>query len=258
MTLKQKHGISFILFFVCLVAVAQNFSKSLKGKVKSESTHVPDVHIINKTSKKATITNAYGYFSIPVKPNDTILFSSVQFEKFELVANMEVLKSEIVQITLKEITVELEEVLVMPYNLTGDLHKDIQSLKTGSEISSAALELPNANVKRLTINERKLFLAMQEQALHRLLDEITGHNKKLRKLVHVDNVAEKIQLVKKFYPNSLYSQRLNIPLEKIDDFMYFCAVDSSFTSNIENKDKLNFLMFLEKKSSIYRKNNNLD
>lgn len=257
MVFTQGHGIALILIFVGFMANAQNSFENFDGKVKSESSHIPNVHVINRTSKKATITNAHGYYSIPAKLHDTILFSSIQFEKLGLVVTAEVLESEIVEILLKEKTIELEEVLVTPYNLTGDIHKDIQSIKLKSEVTTRTLGLPNANVKKLTINERKLFLAMQEQALHRLLDEITGHNKKLRKLVHVDNMKEQIETVKDYYPDSLFSQRLHIPLEKIDDFMYFCAVDSSFSSTLKSRDKLKFLEFLEEKSPIYRKNINL-
>lgn len=258
MALRKKHAIAVILFFACLTVRSQKLSENLDGKVKGKSSHIPDVHVINKTSKKATISNASGYFSIPAKPNDTILFSSVQFEKFELIVNAEILEGGIIEIALNEVMIELEEVLVTPYNLTGDLHKDIQFLKMEPEVSASTLGLPNAGVKKMTKNERKLFYAMQEQALHRLLDEITGHNRKLRKLVHLDNAAQQIQTAKEFYPDTFYSERLNIPLEKIDDFIYFCAVDSSFSSTIESKDKLKFLKFLEKKSPIYRKNNNLD
>tara|TARA_R110002012_G_scaffold321969_1_gene552895 strand:+ start:29569 stop:29742 length:174 start_codon:yes stop_codon:yes gene_type:complete len=37
-----------------------------------------NIHIINKTSKKFTITNASGAFVIPSKLNDTIIISSIQ------------------------------------------------------------------------------------------------------------------------------------------------------------------------------------
>ena len=59
-------------FLVCVSIKAQTFfSHSLEGKVVSETKDVADVHVLNITTKKATITNAYGYFSIPIKLNDT-------------------------------------------------------------------------------------------------------------------------------------------------------------------------------------------
>jgi len=219
---------------------------------------VANIHVINTTSKKATITNAYGYFALSVKLNDTIRFSAIQYEKSFLVVDTTILASEIVTITLKESLTVLEEVVITPYKLSGDIYKDIQSLKVESVVTSSTLELPNANVKTLSLNERRLFLAMEEQALHRLIDELTGHNKRLRKIVALDEVANRIETVKQFYPDSLYSQELKIPRERIDDFMYFCAFDTTFNVTIDSQDKLKIWEFLEKRSTVYRKNNHLD
>lgn len=258
MFLKQYRIILYILLLVCLPLNAQNGSKKIEGKIESETMDVSDVHVMNTSSKKATITNAYGYFTISVKLNDTIWFSAIQYEKYHLVITNAVLEEEMVTVTLEEALTELEEVVITPYNLSGDLYKDIESLKIEPEVTNVTLGLPNAHVKALTLNERKLFYAMSEQGLHKFIDEISGHNKKLRKMVSQDQDEDQIQTVRKFYPDSLYSQQLKIPLERIDDFMYFCAVDSIFNSTIDSQDKLKIWEFLEKKSPIYQKNNDLD
>lgn len=258
MFLNRNHIIFCIAYFVCLISNAQELTKKLDGKIESETMEVSDVHVINTTSKKATITNAYGYFTIPVKLNDTIRFSAIQYEKSQLVVNDEILESKMVTVTLIESLTELEEVVITPYRLSGDIYKDIQSLKIDPVVTSSTLGLPNANVKSLSLNERKLFLAMEEQALHRLIDEITGHNKRLRKMVSLDEVAYQIETVKKFYPDSLYIQELKVPPERIDDFMYFCAFDTIFNTTVDSKDKLKIWEFLERRSKNYRENNNLD
>lgn len=256
MLLKRNPVMFSILILVCISTNAQNFTKKIEGRVQSETMEVSGVHIINSTSKKATITDINGYFTISAKLNDTIRFSGIQYEKSTLIVNNKVLESEIITVTLKETITELEEVVVTPYNLSGDIKKDIQALKIEPLVTSTSLELPNADVKSLTLNERKLFLAMEEQLLHKLIDEISGHNKRLRNMVALDQAANQIETVKKFYSDTLYIQRLKLSPERIDDFMYFCAVDSIFNATIESQDKLKIWEFLKKKSSIYRKNNN--
>ena len=122
-------------------------------------------------------------------------FSAIQFDKSFLVVDDKIIESELVTVALEESLTELDEVVVTPYNLSGNLHMDIQSMKFKPTVSSTSLRLPNAEVKPLSLNERKLFLAMQEQLLHRLIDEITGHNKKLRNSVSVDKLEKEIQSV---------------------------------------------------------------
>ncbi|WP_394749618.1 carboxypeptidase-like regulatory domain-containing protein [Spongiimicrobium salis] len=240
------------------MASAQNTVKSLRGQITSETKDVSDIHVINSTSKTATISDSKGMFSISVKRNDTIWFSAIQYKRTFLIVDQKVWDSEGITVPMEEANVELNEVVVRPYNLSGNIEADIQNLKIGPVITASTLGLPNANVKPLTKNERNLFTAMTEQGLHRLLDEITGHNKRLRKLVSQDENELRIKTAREFYPDSIYSQQLKIPSEKIYDFIYFCAVDSTFKEQVETQDKLKFLRFLEKKSIVYRKNNDLD
>ncbi|MAO18932.1 hypothetical protein SAMN04487891_10365 [Flagellimonas taeanensis] len=258
MILKFNNLIFCIVFFSCLVSSAQKLSMELKGKVESNTTDVSDVHVINTRKNQATITNQYGYFRIKASVNDTLWFSAIQFDKSFLVVDDKIIESELVTVALEESLTELDEVVVTPYNLSGNLHMDIQSMKFKPTVSSTSLRLPNAEVKPLSLNERKLFLAMQEQLLHRLIDEITGHNKKLRNSVSVDKLEKEIQTIRNSYPDSLYKERLKIPSEKIDDFIYYCAVDTIFNSTVQSRDKLKIWSFLERKSLAYRKNNYLD
>lgn len=253
-----KKKVLFVIFFsVFVLSNAQNFSKDLQGKIKSESMELSDVHVVNITSKKATITDQHGDFKILVKLNDTLWFSSIQHEKSHLVVTNMVLETEKVIVNLKETLTVLEEVVIPSHKLSGNLDTDIKSMKFEPVISALTVGLPNADVKTLSVNERRLFYAMTEQGLHRLIDEMTGHNKRLRKMVFLDEEKLRLQTLKSFYPDSFYSKHLKIPSERIYDFIYFCAEDSIFNSTIESHNKLKIWEFLEKRSLIYRESNDL-
>jgi hypothetical protein len=47
----------------------------LKGKTVLDSLAINDVHIINKNTNIGTITTDDGFFEIPLKSGDTLLFS---------------------------------------------------------------------------------------------------------------------------------------------------------------------------------------
>ncbi len=84
---------------------------------------------MNITANKATITNNNGFFAITVKLNDTLVFSAVQFKKKRVVVTQDILELELVSVPLDDGITELDEVVVTPYNLTGDISKDLRLLK---------------------------------------------------------------------------------------------------------------------------------
>jgi hypothetical protein len=60
---------------MCLLGVgAQEFSTKLEGRVFSKDADVAATHVSNISSKKGTITDAGGFFTILVKLNDTLVF----------------------------------------------------------------------------------------------------------------------------------------------------------------------------------------
>ncbi len=265
--LKSKILLACFLF-VCVMVNSQTFfSHSLEGKVVSETKDVADVHVLNITTKKATITNAYGYFSIPIKLNDTILFSAVQFKKKQLVVTASILKSKIVYVTLEEVLNVLDEVVVTPYNLSGDIGTDVENLEIQPIVTASTLGLPNANVKPLMQSERLLREAsigpfsvgmLTSIPFNPLINAISGRTKMLKKRVARDKKYIQTERVRKFYADSLYVTSLRIPEVKIDDFMYFCEVDIAFEMMANTNDRIQIWGFLRKKSVLYRENNDLE
>jgi len=62
------------------------------GIVKSDSVRLADIHILNLTSRKGTISNAEGEFAVTVSPNDTLIFSGIQFYTLGLVVDKKISK----------------------------------------------------------------------------------------------------------------------------------------------------------------------
>lgn len=57
----------------------------LTGIVKNPNNSVADVLVVNINSKKSTITDIKGFFSIEVKLRDTLQFSAVNYSNKEIV-----------------------------------------------------------------------------------------------------------------------------------------------------------------------------
>ncbi len=135
-------------------------------------------------------------------------------------------------------------------------------------VTASTLDLPNANVKPPTQSERKLYTARTWDAqfyglaftakLDPLFNYFSGRTKMLNERVAREAKYKKIEKTRKFFADSLYIIDLKIPQTRINDFIYFCEIDSSFSSTIAIEDKLRLWQFMKKKSLIYRKNNSLD
>ena len=261
------------LLFNCMALEAQDNRVSLQGNIRVESNDVDGIHVQNTTSNKATITDGYGFFSILVQLNDTLVFSAIQFKKKEFVITQSLLESKSIVVLMEEADNQLDEVVVMPYNLSGDLSKDADNLKD-KVVTASTLGLPNAYVKKKTQNERKLAEADGggwfnsvgggiggvggAVNLHKILNRVSGRTKMLKERVARDEKNELIAQLNSFYADTLITKKLKIPELRINEFFFYCEVDANFASLVQSKDVLTIWEFLEHKSKLFRENNDLD
>lgn len=258
-----KNRLLFIAFLsFSAFSTAQNFfSRQLEGKVFSVDGDVAATHVLNTSTKKATITDIDGYFSIKANLNDTLVFSAVQYKKKELVITTAILAQKLVRVSLEESLTVLDEVVVTPYNLSGNIAKDLQVIKTEKVVTAHTVGLPNAYARVPSKAERELFEATTGAGiipLNPILNGISGRTKMLKKRIARNKLYSRTERVKEFYPDSIFRTELNIPENKIDDLLYFCEVDSAFQTIVDTHDRLKIWDFIKSKSVAYRKNNEMD
>lgn len=236
-------------------------TKLLQGKVTSKEGDVSGVHVLNTTTQRAGITDYNGYFGIQVSVNDTVVFSAVQFKKKQIVITSTIFESKTLIVPLEEALEELDEVTVTPYNLSGDISKDLQTLNTEPVVTASTLGLPNAYVKVPTKAERELYEATSGSIgipLNPILNGISGRTKMLKKRVKRDNLYSRTERVRSFYADSLYQTELKIPKDRTDDFFYFCEIDTAFQAVVDTHDLFGIWEYLKRRSLVYRNNNELD
>lgn len=272
-----KHTVLILLLFFSLVAASQEFTNKIEGRVYSKDGDVAATHVSNISRNRGTITDLNGFFTISARLGDTLVFSAVQYKKNEIVITAQILKTKTINVFMEEALTELSEVVVTPYNLTGDIKRDAGRLKVDNVITASTLGLPNAYVKVKTQNERKLaeadsgrfiegaryrldstFNPMIAINLHKILNRLSGRTQRLKGYVAIDKEIGLLQKVKKSYHDSIYEQELKIPIDNINDFMNFCEVDSTYVEVVESEDILLLWEFLKRNSAIYRENNGLE
>lgn len=257
---------SRLIFTGCLLACLSLYAQEprphrLNGQVTHQDLAVSDVHVLNLSAGSATITDGAGNFSMMVRAGDTLLFSAVQLRRKSLTLTPDMLKGQRMVVPLEEFVNELDEVVVRPYNLSGDISRDIAQMPGTKVLVAATLGLPNAYVKPPTQAERKLYEATSGKGivpLNPVLNALTGRTRYLKKVLAAERKYAKTGQVRAYYPDSLFVKDLGIPAARIDDFMYYCEVDSLFPKIVGTDDRLKIWEFLKGKSSDYRKSNELE
>ncbi len=116
------------LFFISTLSFAQDF-KEIQGRVVHDNLSVEGVHVINATSGATTITDTEGYFTVGARVNDSIVFSAIQFKSHLVVLEPEVFQQDFITVYVEERVNELDEVVVKPHELSGNLEKDMAKVE---------------------------------------------------------------------------------------------------------------------------------
>jgi hypothetical protein len=245
---------------------AQSFfyPDNFKARVVSTAEDIGGISIQNTTRGYATITDDAGFFDIRALAQDSLLLSGVSFEKKIFVVTKDHLEQQLVYIPLEEKITELQGVVLMPYNLSGDLSRDATTLGAQKVVTASTLGLPNSNVKPLMQSERLLREAAMPKfnigmlfslPFNPIINEITGRTKMLKKRVARDKRYILSEQMRTFFPDSLYVNKLGIKEEKLSDFFYYCEIDDQFLPLAKSKNLLLIWDFLKVKSERYIANN---
>jgi len=218
-------------------------------------------------------------FTIEAKLRDSIRFTAVQYQTKEIIITDTIFLKNSVAVNLVENVINLNEVIVMPYNLTGKIEQDINSQNIKPVVSAPTLGLPNADVKVMTKSERLLLVAdrgnyarfmtieetlKSDDALLGLFkigtiinsDKITnlvsGRTEVYENRVASDaNLALEKEIIANFSKKKM-SESFDIPEANIDAFLTYCMFQKDFTELSETADMLAIWEYLKAKSNEFK------
>tara|TARA_R110000751_G_scaffold98390_1_gene191380 strand:- start:524 stop:1375 length:852 start_codon:yes stop_codon:yes gene_type:complete len=271
----------FILIAISLISFSgfgQDNTVILKGTVSNAKNDVSDVLIVNLNTQQSTITDSSGLFSIEVRLKDSLRISAVQYLPKEIIINESYLNSSFITIHLIENIIDLKEVTVTPYNLTGELDRDIDRLDIKPTITSYTLGLQNADVTKMSQSERllqeadrgkyvklattdeygKVFEILGYAALtvvintHKIANRVSGRTKSLEEMVERD---EKKQLEKEIidkFSKQTMSENFKIPVSNIEGFLTYCLSQPDFIELKNAGNTIEIWEYLKGKSIDYK------
>ncbi|MGC1516881.1 MAG: hypothetical protein WA810_15010 [Maribacter sp.] len=272
-----------LLVFASYSLNGQEDRIQLNGSIKSMNNDVYDVLVVNKNTNTSTISDTLGVFKIPVRIGDSLQFTSVQYLPKNIRITNAIINQKNIVVDLTDKVINLREVTVTPYNLTGTLDLDLDRLGLKNVVTSSTLGLPNANIDKMTQGERLLleadrgkyirFATIEDrgklnQALsylfpaviintHKIMNRVSGRTKSLEDRVARDEKMEfENALIAKFSKETL-SQEFGIPRSAIDGFLTYCMSQNDFSVKLQTGNTISVWEYLRGKSVEFKEIDNL-
>ena len=236
----------FLLLFLFSTEISAQ-TKDISGKIMASSDLV-GIHVINKTASKFTITNNLGEFVIPVKLNDTIIVSSVQYIRKEILMTEIIMQAKVLRINLEDNVNKLDEVVVGRV-LTGSLMSDIENSDVKRDLNFYDLGIPGYTGPKKTQSERRLYEAKSGGGiipLNPLINWISGRTKYLeeqikREELEIALIEAKAKFSKLIFEDDTFSASLQ------NEYFYFCGDDPKFIEITDLGTDIKTLEFLKSK-----------
>ena len=282
MRTKTTFGICCLLY----IFLNPNFNfgqeKIIQGKVRNLNNDVSNVLVVNLRSKKSTITDATGVYTMEVTLRDTLRFTAVQFHPKEIEITASILFQNSLVVDLNENVIKLNEVTVTPYNLSGKIAFDLERLNLEPSVTSSTLGLPNADVEIMTQSERLLLEADRGKFLrvatiedqgkvyeilgylnpmliintHKIMNRVSGRTKSLKERVARDEDIELEKEILTTFSRQILSESFNIPENSIDAFLSYCLSQDDFSDVSQAANTVEVWEYLEARSIEFKKTEN--
>jgi hypothetical protein len=199
--------------------------KLLQGIIAADDALLSGIDVVNLGNEKVTLTNSKGEFSILVKANDVLVFSSKSLEMRRVLIDEDDLKSGAITVNMYPKITELNEVIVKKNSIEG------VSIIPGQ--------------KQYTPAERKLHTATNG-IIDAPVNWLSGRTAMLKKEVAVERKERLLDKVGILYEDKYYIETLKIPEIYIDDFQRYIIEDKEFTAALKVKNRTMMLFLISK------------
>lgn len=261
--MKQLLFIVFLVFSTSSLSAQDDQRVIVFGSIEVPAgEEAGGIIIYNMNTQAETETNDLGDFYISVAENDSLRITPVDFQEFIVIIDKGVINTEELNIYVSEVVNQLPEVVVSPYDITGNVNVDIARLNVADlpvGLSSADVQdtysaddpgpdLPSRTRNdALAASDTRLESGVNFANLFRELLITTKRRKIDRPNADIDTD------VRKLYEDEFFQENLDIELEYINDFIFF-ADDNGLSEEMMRKgNELELIEFLVEQSKKYKK-----
>ncbi|WP_162984947.1 hypothetical protein [Mesonia aquimarina] len=222
------------------------------GKIYADSINTTQINIVNLSQEIGSVNKIDGAFSIAANTGDEVIFSSVQYQPYQLTITKEMLEKENKVFLFLEVN-QLKEVKLSNIDLTGDLTKDAKNVDT-YVFDPRSVGLPRPKPK-LTTAQRRIKTPTTGSGLvsvDHIINSISGRLAMLWRQREYEIEKNWVQKGLEQFPPSFFTEELEIPAAFHEDFMYFCLTKEGY-KNFVTHNKLELIKFFKKQTVAYKK-----
>ncbi|AUC83488.1 carboxypeptidase-like regulatory domain-containing protein [Lacinutrix sp. Bg11-31] len=259
--MKQLLLVLFLSLATFSVFAQDSTRIEVKGKIIVDVEDLENITIYNTSSNKGTVTDSIGNFNLKVALNDEIRISSVQLIPFTTKITEAVIDTKVLKIYLKEYINTLDEVILLPYDLSGDLTTDALDAKISDPIvfnfeSFENFEMPedyHSKVENMAVGSQNDRIRYQLNGIAIIggLAKLIFKNKKKSKDYKDPRLETPISNISETFKPSYFTENYNIPEEKVQSFIAFLERSQYDTSLLEPKNELKLIEYLHSKSKTF-------
>jgi hypothetical protein len=231
----MKH---FLILFTLLIATtfcyAQDAEKDteVKGTIVDASNDkiLQGVNIVNINQVIGTSTNKEGIFELKAKVNDTLHLSYLGYKSIKVRVTNDWIKFGNSTITLTELALALEEVVVSDLKLTGYLELDIQSVKVNTNYRYSISGLSSGYEADNRSNAVTKVLGSIFNPLDFLYNTFSKKGKELRKLKKMKKDDEIRNLLASRFDREMLMVLLQVNKVDLDEIVAQCNYSKEFVT----------------------------
>ena len=223
----------------------------ISGKIISPNNSVGDVHIVNLNSKLGTVSNDNGEFEMMVSLNDTLLFSSIEYQRKKIRMTGNYLKYKRILVELISTVNELDEVFIE--GLTGNLNYDIKKVPNDT-VRKHSFFLKPGDLKKalppdLHGSEKAPYVGFFPPIPGFSLPD-PGYEAEQRLKREISRKKQFPSKIIKQFGLTYFTEKLHIPEEKIDHFLAYCE-DRNIIAAFYKNNLLEVIQILREESTAY-------
>ncbi len=222
-----------IIYFVIFSASSiygQQF-RLLQGKVSNDYLSLSGIHVVNTSRMNAVITDSEGFFEISVKIGERLKFSGVQYKTKDLLISKNIFDSKFVTVYLETFVNELDEVVLKPNNLSGNLSSDLANVNISKRVNFDDFGIPGYKGEREekipSIQQMALSLALVQVDVEAVYKYVSGYYRKLKLKRKQDKEFQIMLKIIQFYGLYFFSENFNLEPQQVYDFVLGCKENTS-------------------------------
>ena len=251
-----------LTFFILIKVEAQFFSGEILIRDKS-IYYLNQVYVTNITAQKTVYTDYFGTFKIPAKPGDVIRFTSIVTDRKDVAVTADQLETGRNIVELKIAYYDIQEVVISKFKPTGNLRKDVTSLKTGEKALALqkviGLPVPKGDGTSPQLPVAGLSGGGLTFNLESIFDILSGERKKQERAQQYEKMNLAVSNIKNYYGEA-YFANLKIPVNLIDNFLQFVYSSDNISTYVQTNNYEAVGIYIDKYLPIYQrrlKNSNL-